>query len=55
MRWLLSLPSTGSRYAGSVVVAHGLTGTWTLPRTGIEPVSPALAGGFFSTEPPGRS
>ena len=26
-------------------------GTWNLPRPGIEPVSPALAGGFFITEP----
>ena len=25
-----------------------------LPNTGIEPVSPALAGGFFTTEPPGK-
>ena len=24
---------------------------WDLPRSGIEPVSPALAGGFFATEP----
>ena len=25
-----------------------------LPRPGIEPMSPALAGGFFITEPPGE-
>ena len=25
-----------------------------LPGSGIEPVSPAMAGGFFTTEPPGR-
>ena len=25
-----------------------------LPHPGIEPVSPALAGGFFTTEPPGK-
>ena len=25
-----------------------------LPNPGIEPVSPALAGGFFTTEPPGK-
>ena len=24
------------------------------PDPGIEPVSPALAGGFFTTEPPGK-
>ena len=27
---------------------------WDLPRPGIEPVSPALAGRFFTTEPPGK-
>ena len=26
-----------------------------LPNTGIKPTSPALAGGFFTTEPPGKS
>ena len=30
-------------------------GTWNLLRPGIEPVSPALAGGFFITGPPGKS
>ena len=25
-----------------------------LPDSGIEPTSPALAGGFFTTEPPGK-
>ena len=27
---------------------------WDLPDPGIELVSPALAGGFFTTEPPGK-
>ena len=27
---------------------------WDLARSGIEPVSPALADGFFATEPPGK-
>ena len=27
---------------------------WDLPRPGIKPMSPALAGGFFTTEPPGK-
>ena len=39
------LSSCGSR-------AQLLRGIWRLPRPGIEPVSPALAGGFFPTEPP---
>ena len=53
----LLLRSTGSRHAGSVVVAHGpsfLCGMWDLPRPGLEPVSPALAGGFSTTAPPGK-
>ena len=29
--------------------------TWDLPKSGIEPVSPALAGGFLTTGPPGKS
>ena len=27
---------------------------WDLPRSGIEPMSPASAGRFFTTEPPGK-
>ena len=30
-------------------------GTWNLPRRGIKPVSPALAGGFLTSLPPGKS
>ena len=29
-------------------------GMWDLPGPGIEPVSPALAGGFLTTAPPGK-
>ena len=28
---------------------------WDLPRPGLEPVSPALAGGLLTTAPPGKS
>ena len=28
---------------------------WDLPRPGLERVFPALAGGFLTTEPPGKS
>ena len=28
---------------------------WDLPGPGIEPESPALAGGFLTTKPPGKS
>ena len=39
-------------------MAHGLscsTAMWDLPGPGLEPVSPALAGGFPTTAPPGKS
>ena len=31
-----------------------LSSTWDLPGPGIEPVSPALAGGFLTNVPPGK-
>ena len=34
--------------------AQLLHGMWDLPGPGMEPVSPALAGGFLTTEPPGK-
>ena len=55
---------SGFRSCGSPALEHSfnscgewallLCGTWDLPRLGIKPVSPALAGGFFTTEPPGK-
>ena len=49
----------------SVVAAHGLSscgprsqllrGMWDLPRAGLEPVSPTLAGGFLTIGPSGKS
>ena len=49
----------GARALGtwaSVVVAHGLSscGSRALPGPGLEPVFPALAGGFLTTAPPGK-
>ena len=41
------LSSCGSR-------AQLLRGMWDLPRPGLEPMSPALAGRFSSTAPPGK-
>ena len=41
------LSSCGSR-------AQSLCGMWDLPRPGLEPVSPALAGRFSTTAPPGK-
>ena len=36
--------------------AHGLllSSMWNLPGSGIKPISPALAGRFLTTEPPGK-
>ena len=33
----------------------GLVALWNLPSLGIKAVSPALAGNFLSTVPPGKS
>ena len=41
------LSSCGSR-------AQLLRGMWDIPGPGLEPVSPALAGGFLTTVPPGK-
>ena len=35
--------------------AQLLHGIWGLPRPGLEPMSPELAGGFLTTVPPGKS
>ena len=53
----LLLRSTGSRRAGSAAVAHGPScsaACGNLPRPGLEPVCPALAGRFSTTAPPGK-
>ena len=70
LRWLLSLRRTGSRRVGfsscgSRALERRLSscgtralllcGMWDLPGPGIESVSPALAGGFLTTAPPGKS
>ena len=69
LQWLLPLRSTGSRHAGlsscgsralecrlsrCVTQAQLLRGTWDPPGPGLEPVSPALAGGLSTTAPPGN-
>ena len=49
---LLGLQSTDS-----MVVVQGLhcsTAAWDPPGSGFELVSPALAGRFFTTQPPGK-
>ena len=42
------------RLGSCVAETSLLHGMWDLPRPGIEPMSPALVGGFFTTEPPGK-
>ena len=57
-RWLPLLQSTGSRHAvfsSCGTQAQMLRGMWDLPGPGLEPLSPALAGGFPTTVPPGKS
>ena len=59
------LQSTGSgvrrlqqlQHAGSVLVANGLScpETWNLLGPGVDPVSPALAGGFLTVGQSGKS
>ena len=49
------LPVYRLRSTGSAVELRGLScSVWDLPVSGIEPMSPALAGRFFTTEPSGK-
>lgn len=50
-----SSPAARQGLQGPGAVLHGLVALdmWGLPRPGLEPASPALAGGCFATEPPG--
>ena len=53
----LQLRLVGCRHAGFSSCgarASLLRGMWDLPRSGLEPVSAALAGGFLTTAPPGK-
>ena len=67
--WPLLLWRTGSRHAGFSSCgswaperrlsscgarAQLFRGVWDPPRPGLEPMSPAWAGGFLSTAPPGK-
>ena len=61
--WLIFFVEPGLQAQASVTVARGLSscgalhirGTWDLPGPGIEPTFFALAGGFLTTVPPGKS
>ena len=52
-----AVEAPGLQRVGSGVMVRGLQllhVMWNLPRPGIKPVSPALAGGFLTTRPPGK-
>ena len=50
--WQFSAPEHRLKSCGAPVeLLHSM---WDLPRPGIEPTSPALAGRFFTTEPAGK-
>ena len=55
--WAQYLGLTGLRERAQQLWSVGswLCGMWNLPRPGIASVSPALAGRFLSTAPPGKS
>ena len=44
----------GTGFGHNAAWAELLHSMWHLPRPGIKPVCPALAGKFFITEPPGK-
>ena len=50
--WLQTLECRLSSCGPQAQLLHGM---WDLPRPGIKPVSPALAGGFLTTASPGKS
>ena len=54
-----ALPIAGQRpqvrgLSSCGVRASALCGMWDLPGSGMEPMSPELAGGFPTTRPPGK-
>ena len=51
----LWLPGLEHRLNSCGQRAQLLWDMWDFPEPGIKPMSPVLAGGFFTTEPPGRS
>ena len=62
--WASVVVAHGFSSCGSWALEHRLSscgaravllrGMWDLPGPGLEPVSPALAGGFLTTVPPGK-
>ena len=50
-----SSQAPGYRLSSCGTKAYLLQDMWDLPGSGIKPMSPALAGRFFTSEPPGKS
>jgi len=55
-QWLPSCGSQALEHRLSIcgTLAYLFRGVWDLPKPGMEPMSPALASSFFTTEPPGK-
>ena len=56
--WLLLLQSTGPKspgFSSCGTWAYLLHGMWNIPRPGVEPMSPPVAGRFLAAGPLGRS
>ena len=54
--WVAVTVTPGLQRTGSIIVYTGLVVPWHVGSSwiGIEPVPSALAGGFFTSEPPGK-
>ena len=50
----LPLPGLRARLSGRGAQTQLLRGMWDLRGSGIQPTSASLAGGYFTTEPPGK-
>ena len=53
--WIAGFSSCGTQTQQLWRTGLVVRGMWDLPGPGLEPVSPALAGGFLTTAPPGKS
>ena len=52
-----SLPDSSGIFQARILELVAIFSSWGLPNPGIEhasPAAPALSGGFFATEPPGK-
>ena len=52
--WASVVAAPRLQSTGSGVAVHGLSCMWDLPGQGVEAMSPALARGFLTPQPPGK-